>query len=246
MKALLIAVGVAVAVALVVVILWTTSADLLVARAIEHYGSEALGTSVNVGAVKLDTRAGRGTIEGLRVAQPEGFGYGDAITVQEITLDIDAASLLGGDPYGVELVRVAMPRVFFVMKADYTNNLAVIQENVARRSAGEDPAPATRPGEEPESRLRIDRLEFEGGRIAADMSEIGLGNANASLPPVRANDLGGVAGAPPGEIATAIARLFVAHTVRTITASTVGRKLDQLLDEDSGEVRNLLDTLFPR
>lgn len=246
MRALLIGVGVVVAAALVVVILWTTSIDLMLARAIEHYGTEALGTPVRVGSVTLSASEGRGTIEGLRVGQPEGFGAGDAITVQEITLDIDTSSLVNGDPYVVELVRVAMPRVFFVMKADRTNNLAVIQEHAVRAGAGDTEAPAPADPDAPASLVRIGRLEFEGGRVEADLSALGLGQANAALPPILQSDVGGPSGLPPAEIGGRIADRFIVHAASTIMTSTVGRRLDQLLDENAGEVRSMLDSLFPR
>ena len=55
--------------------LWFLSSrlDSLVAGLIEQYGSQIVGTPVRVGSVAIDLRAGRGTIRGLRVANPEGY-----------------------------------------------------------------------------------------------------------------------------------------------------------------------------
>ena len=52
------------------------SLDALLVAAIEHYGSEALGTSVQVDTVSLELQSGKGTVRGLRVANPEGFSAG--------------------------------------------------------------------------------------------------------------------------------------------------------------------------
>lgn len=242
MRALLIGVGVAVAVVLGVVILWTTSVDRLLAGAIERYASEALGAAVRVGSVTLSTAEGKGTIAGLRVAQPEGFGTGDAITVDEIVLDLDTGSLVDGDPYVVEVIRVAMPRVHFVMKPDRSNNLSALQENI-ERNTGRDDSPPEDP-DRPPTRVRIAHLDVEGGRIEADLSALGIGTANAPLPPIEQRDVGGPRGAPPEEIAASIGRRFLGHALNAVTASTIGRRLDQLLDKNAAGVRSMLDSLF--
>ncbi len=246
MRAVLIGIGVVVAAALLAVTFWTTSIDLVLARAIEHYGTEALGTKVRVGSVALSAREGRGTIEGLRVAQPAGFGSGDAFTLEEITLDLSAESLTKGGPLVVDEIRVKLPRVYFVVREDGTSNLAAIRDNLSRGGADDARASGQEDGEAEPARLRVRRLDFEGGRIEADLTALGIGTANAPLPPLHENDLGGPAGARPAEMATEIASRFVTHAIATAVSSQIGRRTRQLLDPDSDGVRNLLDTLFPR
>ena len=235
----------AVAVLLVAIaLLWTCSIDRWLAGAIEEYGSEALGTKVSVDAVRLETAEGRGTIRGLRVAQPEGFGSGDAIAVDEILLDLDAASLVSGEVIVIEHVRVVAPRVSYVVRKDRTSNLTALQANLERADSEPEPAPVG--SEEQEMRLRILLLEIEQGQIDGDLSALGLGHANVPLSAVRHRNLGGPRGAPPGEIATAVGSQFVADVLAGIARSTIGRRLDQLFDEGSRGVKSLLDSLFPR
>jgi hypothetical protein len=247
-KKIWIALGVVVALVVVLAVLVITSLDRVVAMAIEHYGSVALGTALRVGSVSIEPARGKGTIEGLQVAQPAGYGPGDAIAVEEITLDLDEGSLASGSPYVISLVRVAEPRVAFVMHEDGSSNIKALQAHVARYGEAVEGAPdAPAPADEGAGvLLRVDRLEFEGGWIEADLTALRIGRAEVRLPPMHIDGLGGAAGAPPGDIAAAVGTRYLAHVLTTVAQSTIGRRLDQLLDEGSSGVRKLLDSLFPR
>lgn len=226
-------------------IVWTLSVDRAIGASIEYYGSRALGTSVRVGSVSLATAEGRGTIRDLRIAQPEGFGAGDVIVVDEITLQIDPASLLDGEPYVVPLVRIAGPRVHYVILKDRSTNLGALQQNLERSASAEEPREPP-PADVVESRLRIVRLEIEAGRVEADMTALGIGRAEVELAPLRMDDLGGAAGTSPGRIAQRVGSRFITTTLTKIAQSTIGRRLEQLFDQGSREVRGMLDALFPR
>jgi len=240
--------GVAALIVVALVIAWNLSADRMVAAAIEYYGTEMLGTPVTVDSVTIRAGRGKGTIEGLRVAQPSGYGSGAAISVREMTLEIDTASLVSGDPYVVSRIHVGQPEVNFVIDAERRSNLQVLQENVARYASAQESDAAEPDESEPaaEARLRIGRLEVEKGVVSADLSAVGLGRAGAVLRSFRADDVGGASGAPPSSVASELGSRFLAHVVTSIAESTVGKHIEKLLDEGSRGVRRLLDSLFPR
>ncbi|MFP6638618.1 MAG: hypothetical protein VCC04_00130, partial [Myxococcota bacterium] len=77
--------------------------DGIVKNAIEHYGSEVMGTSVRVGDVSISPTAGTGRIERLRIEEPDGFGGGDVISFKEIELGIDIRSLTQTKPIVIDL-----------------------------------------------------------------------------------------------------------------------------------------------
>jgi hypothetical protein len=237
---LLLGAGVFVLVALVIV--WTTSVDYALERAIEQYGSEALGVPVRVGSVTIWATQGKGTIRGLQIGQPDGFGSGDAAAFEEITLDLDIESLISGNPYRIELARVAAPQVAYVVAADGTSNLKALQRNLERYSASGETSKAP-DGEPSDLRLRIDRLEIERGRIDADLGRVGLSRSTANLPAMHFRDLGGAKGAPPGQIASQVGMRFLAQTLTTVANSAIGSSLDQVLKQGTKTVRGLLDKL---
>ena len=224
-------------------IFWVTSIDRVVQTALEHYGTRAFGTPVHVGAVTIRAREGLGTIEGLRIAQPEGFGEGDAVSFGEVSIAIDSSSLASADPVVIEEVRIGAPRVAYVIDAERRSNLDAIQQSVNAGRASDGPAGS---GDEGGGRLLIRRLTVAQGRVEADLTALGIGRAQVDLPAMELRDVGGQDGASAGAVAAAFGRHFVAVTLAELASSSVGRRLDQLLDKSKGDVRSMLDALFPR
>ena len=63
---------------------------------------------MRVDSVDIELAAGKGTIRGVRVANPEGYSSDDAIALAEIELAIDARSV-GEQPFRVTRVMSAIP-----------------------------------------------------------------------------------------------------------------------------------------
>jgi hypothetical protein len=63
--------------------------DGVIADAINKYGSEALGTSVSVSAVKTDLKEGSISISGLNVANPPGYTQSSAFNMGEFSTKVD-------------------------------------------------------------------------------------------------------------------------------------------------------------
>lgn len=245
MKKILI--GGAVALALVVAFaLWflTSRLDSLVASLVESYGSEIVGTAVRVGSVRIDLLAGRGTIRGLRVANPEGYSSGDAFRLGEIIIDIDPKTVTSS-PVVIDALVVASPAAYFEVDATGRSNFQVIKANVDRYSArsggGSGAKPAAEGGGEA-ARLRIATFTFEGGTLSADVSAVDPDRdpVDAALPSVRLQNVGGASGGTPGEIGKTVLRAFTGQVVRTAAASQAGRLLEEKLGGEAGRAAGQL------
>jgi hypothetical protein len=245
MKKILI--GVFVVLALVVAAaLWflTSRLDSLVASLVESYGSEIAGTAVRVGSVSIDLRAGRGTIRGLRVANPEGYSSGDAFRLGEITVDIDPKTVTS-NPVVIDALVVAAPAANFEVDATGRSNFQVIKSNVDRYSArsggGSGARPAAEGGSEA-ARLRIATFTFEGGTLRADVSAVDPDRepVDAALPSVRLRNVGGASGGTPGEIGKTVLGAFTGQVVRTAAASQAGRLLEDELGGEAGRAAGQL------
>ncbi len=218
----------------------SVSLDGIVRKAIEDYGSEILGTTVRVSSVSIELREGKGTIRGLRVANPDGFPAGDSVSLGEIALGIDAASLTSQDPVVITLIRVSEPSVLLVTNAEGGTNLQAIQENAERYSGGGDGVPAGESGEtptdsgEPPTRISIRKFNFEGGRLAADLTAVGGNRTEAKLPPLQLSEIGGKKGGTPGEVGATVATAFVKSCLTAVARSQLNDQLDRLVNEKLG------------
>lgn len=247
-KRIAIGVGIALVVGIAVAVwLVLSRLDSLVASVIETQGSRIAGSPVHVGAVHIDLREGRGTIRGLRVANPPGFSSGDAFELGEISLDLDTRSL-GGTPIAIDELRIEEPVAHFEVDAKGRSNFEVLRQHAASVSAGQGAAPAeSGPGES--TRLRIGRFALEGGRVQADVSALDPKRQpiEAPLPPIRLRDVGGPKGATPGEIGKTLFTAFAGSVVRTVAGSQVGGLLEKQIGGEAGKAASgLLQQLLER
>ena len=157
------------------------SREALIKRAIEHYGPQYAGVSVKVGKVTLDPLDGRGAISGLEVGNPPGFSAPHALSLGEVRLAVDPATLTSRVVRVRELVLDA-PHVNYE-RGDKGDNLTAIQKNIEShlpKSRGGD----RKAGPAEERRFIVDHVQVRNAKVS-------YGSAlTTSLPDLQLRDLG--------------------------------------------------------
>jgi len=212
--------------------------NALVAAAIEKHGSEATEPTVSVSGVDIQIREGRGTIAGLRVESPEGFDTAVAFQLDDITLDMDVASVRE-DPIVIEELRVKAPVIHAEVKKTGGSNIDELRKRVqehAGDSSGDD-------GGGTDKKIRIEKLIFEEGRIEVDASALGVEKRTIALPAINLENVGGASGVPPAEIAKVILTTVAKSTASQIASSEVQKLIDEHLGGESvtDKAKGLLD-----
>jgi uncharacterized protein involved in outer membrane biogenesis len=202
---------------------------------IEEEGSRIAGGPVRVSGVEIGLRDGRGSIRGLRIANPEGFSKGDVFSLGEIAVQLDVASL-AEPPYRLKEVTIGAPEVRFELDARARSNVQVILDRVkaSSGSAKKGGAPESEGGKPVE--LRIDVFRFADGRLSADAGALGGERGELQLPPLTKRDLAG----EPAEIGAALLDAYAASVVRTVAASQIGDAADRVTKEAGKALRDLL------
>lgn len=212
-----------------------SSLDFVVKEAIEKYGSQATGTSVRVASVSISLTSGRGTLRGVRIANPPGFSSGDAFAFGEVTLEIDVGTVTD-DPVVINLILVDSPEVNYEVSADLKSNIDVIKSNVERFRGGEGGGEGGEGGGEGTSkRLRIREFTFQNGMIDVT-SQIDGQELTIDLPEVRLTDIGGPNGVPLGEIGKTILQAFGGNVTRSVSRQGIERIFQDQLGGEAGKV----------
>lgn len=173
--------------------LWLQSGalDRLVAAEVERLGSAAAGTPVTLQRARVDLAQGSVRLEGLAVANPDGYRSASALTVDRIDATLDTTLL---DPRQLWLREVGIEGALATFEqAETGSNLQRLLERLASRPAGDGSAAA---GDD--RQLVIDRLTLDGAtvRILAEDSadprmmpipglelvDIGIAEGGASAP----------------------------------------------------------------
>ena len=211
--------------------------DSVVAKAIEKHGSEVTQTSVTVSGVDISLREGRGSIKGLKVASPDGFGVRDAFSLGDITLDIDIQSL-GDDPVVIDEIRILAPVVNVEATETGATNIDELRKNVEESAGGNTGDGGGSGGQG--KRIRIKKFVFEKGSIHIDASAMGLEKCTVVLPEINLIDVGGTSGATPDEIT----RIILAAVVKKAAAEVAESGVKELIRKRLGdETKSLLDKI---
>lgn len=164
--------------------------DVIVKWALEHYGPEVTGVTVNVGEVKISPRDGRGSIRGLELGSPPGFAAPRSARFGEIRVSLDPATLTAPVIVIRELV-VDAPQVTYE-RGNKTTNLDAIQQRIdayVQRLDAESAAEG-RDVRKSKRRFIVQRLTLKGARVT--MTNPGLRGQGIAfeLPDVQLRDLG--------------------------------------------------------
>lgn len=108
----------------------------LVKSGIERTGTELTQTEVSVEQVSINPWSGSGTIEGLRVRNPEGFESEHAIVIQNFEVSLNIRSIFS-DTLIINEIILTEPAISVIQKVPQ-NNLRMLMRNMDEVAAGPD------------------------------------------------------------------------------------------------------------
>jgi hypothetical protein len=239
-------VGILVAVVVVAIaiggLLLSSRLNSLVAKVIEREGSKVTTTSVGVSGVEISLREGRGTIDGLRIASPDGYEARDAFTLGKVTIDIDVKSVTE-DPIVIDEIRISEPVVSAEFDEKGASNIDEIRKRVQGYRATQGGGDGGSSGAE-QKRIRISPFVFEKGRAEVDTGDLGVDKRTIDLPEIRLTNLGGINGARPDAIAKEIVSAIAKKVTREIAGSEVEKLIkDQLGGSLEDKAKGVLDKI---
>lgn len=201
----------------------TTNINPIVESAIERYGSRATQTAVSVEGVDVDLRAGRASIAGITVANPEGFETDDAFQLENITVDINIRET-ARDMVVFDEISIRQPEVFFEVNGEGRDNLTALKENLAI-------PPAEEPAQGPN--LKIGELQFNDAQLHARITPAER-SYELELPSFTLDSLGGANGAAAG----VIAREIISRLLEQALAKVRQEGINQAVERARGEVES--------
>ncbi|MCU0805513.1 MAG: hypothetical protein MUF79_10560 [Burkholderiales bacterium] len=192
-----------------------TSLDHVAKRAIEHFGSEALGVEVTVERVKLSPGSGRGEILALRIANPKGFRRPSVASVGRIEIELDPATL-ASDVIVIRRLEVSAPAIVYETAKSGANLDAL--KRAAARSAKESGAQSAGGTKANEKKLIVDRLAIRGAALTYAPTVVsGSADIRLGLPDIVMNDVGRrKGGLTPEELTSVIVNAVVVRTAQAI------------------------------
>lgn len=182
-----------------------SSLGVVVKYALEHYGPEVLGVSVQVRDATISPRDGRGVVRGLEIGTPTGFNAPRTARVGEIRVDLDPGTL-SGPIVRIHSLVVESPVITYE-RGDHGTNLEAIQRNIQAYIAGSGGPSSTRPAQAKSGKRKyvVDRIALTGAKVT--MTNPGLHGQGITfdLPDLELRDVGKrQGGLTPSEIGNVV------------------------------------------
>jgi len=210
--------------------------DSIVKNGIERYGTDVCGTKVSVGSVDISLKSGRGTIRGLRVANPDGFSHDSVVELGDAIVAIDIGSI-NRDPIVITEIRVKSPLVSAEVDEKLATNIGKIRGHVQQYQA-RAAKPAGKQDAGFEKRIAIRSFVIELGTLRADATRVGREKGQWEMPPIELSNLGGERGVRPEAIAKVIsvalftrAEQVAAEHVKAAAVQQIKNEAQKKLDE---------------
>ena len=202
-----------------------TNLDSIVKTAIEKYGSEATQTAVKVDNVLIRLTQGTAAINGLTIANPDGFSLPYAFSLGQIATDIDVETT-SKEKIAIELINISAPQIFYEINADRVGSLNVLKDNLGAKSSS--PAspdkPPTDGAQNGPIQIHIARFKLDDGKLHAKIVPLNDKSYNLQLPTLELTNLNGT----PEQISKQILSQLIAHATKEIQKQGLDKELDKL------------------
>ncbi|HEX4779921.1 MAG TPA: hypothetical protein VH301_04155 [Usitatibacter sp.] len=196
------------------------SLDVIVKLALEHYGPQVTGVSVEVGEVHLSPGDGRGSVRRLDIGSPAGFSSPRAARLGEISVWVDPATVR--EPVVVIHEIVIDSASIAYERSDKGTNLEAIQKRIdayvrqaqASSGGGDNRKPS---GAEVRHRFVVEHLAIRNAKVT--MTNPGLKGQGVTfdLPDIEMRDIGKRAGgSTASEIAQAVSGTVVSRIAQSL------------------------------
>lgn len=202
-----------------------TSLDRVVAAAIKTYGPDITGVSVKLAGVKIQPADGMAALRGLEIGNPKGFKTERALSVGQVRMKLDVASLTK-DVVLVHEISIEQPNVTYEYAAG-RSNLEAIQRHVEAYIAEQTRTPGQPKSTGPEKKIIIEKLTIKGARAHVSADTLQGRTLTVPLSDMRMVDIGKKTnGATPAEAAKQVVGALTQNATRAVAPFHLGGAVD--------------------
>jgi uncharacterized protein involved in outer membrane biogenesis len=209
---------------------------------IETVGTKVTEQAVTVKAVDIKLTSGAGSILGINLANPKTYSQPNAFTLEEVTLDINLASLTSS-PIIIDAIVINSPQAFVQFTQTGGSNIQDILDAIKRNTPKDDDSTAdTTSGNEP--RIKVSKIILAGTALTLDLSAFGNKKHNATLADITLSNVGGDAGLPASQLGSEIVKQALS-TIWQQAKTTQKKKLtDSATEKLKEKAKKKLTDLF--
>ena len=195
----------------------------IVKQGVEAAGPAVLGVPMKLESAKFALLRGHISLRGFVLGNPEGFKTDQAISVGEITVDLDVKSLLS-DTIIINRIYVNAPEITYELGLGKSNIGRILEQAGGSEERAEPTEPKEgKPAEDEGGRkVVIDEILIEHGKVRVSATMAMDVAAPIPLPAIRLTDIGkeeGKKGAAPVDVIRKVLGAIVGSVGEVITGT---------------------------
>lgn len=167
---------------------WQQTVRLLVHK----YGTEAVGTSVDIGRINVSLLDGKGGVSNITVANPKGYSSEHIIKLGNVSVAVDIQSLTK-DTVVINEIRIDKPQITYEILDMQHNNVNDIMAHLQKDSSSSAPAQENSAEKQDTGgkNVAIRKVVIADGQIAVVSNLLGSSQSlSLALPMVTVNNIG--------------------------------------------------------
>jgi len=231
--------------------------DTLIKQQVERQGTEYLGTTVSLGNAEFSITDGRLALNQLIVKNPQGFSENNALSLQNIVLDLGAPR---GEAYVVNQFAINVPVILYETDGSTGSNLLTIKDHLQSKLPQDQSAPPPTNTEQP--MVIIDNIVIADTQLKLDFSALPVGELGldktayeVTLPSFTLGAIGEPNGIPADQIGAAVTDALLDEVINVAKAeakqaakAAAKKRLDEEVDKQKEKLKEkakdkLLDLL---
>lgn len=220
---------------IIVAVVFSFYMESIVKKAVNKYGSEIVGTEVNLGSFALSVFDGHLRLENLTVANPKNYSKPNIMSLGLVDVKLNIKSLFS-DKIIVENIIIEDPKITYEMISLTQNNVSQLLENInhyttkgtkADTKKDETTKEAASNTKASGKKLMIDLVRVTGGQVEAAASVAGKeAYTSANIPDIEIRDIGRDKGDLRKDITSAVSLIFKKILNESYQAVVQGKMVD--------------------
>ena len=175
----------------------------IVRNLVHEKGSEVVGTSVNIGRIKLSLKDGKGGVSNITVTNPNGYSQDYIIKLGDVNVSVDVASVkkiaeeslkkTGPKVKTIVIneIRVDRPEVTYELMNLNKNNADDILANINKNTASSAKAPVQEDKDTVQYNVAIKKVVIADGKATVAANLLGVSQSlSLNLPTITISNLG--------------------------------------------------------
>lgn len=153
---------------------FTPSISSIVSSLVHKYGSEVLGTNVEMKGLDFSLSKGEASIDKITIANPKNYKSPTLFDLTKVQVKVDLKSL-ASDTIVIDSILIDKPEITYEMLSVTQNNIKQIQDNIqnylkahsSQESKAEAKEETTKKEEGSAKKVVIKDLQIKGAKLAA-------------------------------------------------------------------------------